>query len=263
MVEAAIIAGYRVFGFTEHAPRYHDRYLYAEEVEQGWDLQTLHDQFRRYALHLDSLIEKFQDRIEILRGFEAEIVPPEDYPERMQDLRAQLPFDYIVGSVHYVNDIIIDYTPELFQKAVNRAGGLEQLQVQYYQHLRDMVDALRPEVIGHFDLIRRFAGPIVPSKVVLAAAREALEAAAAQRCILDVNTGAYRKGLEHPYPAPEFVKLARDLNIPFCFGDDSHRPSEVGAGIDAARHYLLSLGVREVSCLRRTDGPLVQQRIAL
>jgi histidinol-phosphatase (PHP family) len=239
------------------------RYLYAEEVERGWDLESLRVQFQLYAQHLHLVAERYKDRISILKGFEAEIVPPDRYPQIMEGLMVEGGFDYMVGSVHYVNDIIIDYTPALFQKAVERAGGLEQLQLQYYRHVRDMVMALRPAVIGHFDLIRRFAGPITPSASVLAAAGEALEVAALHGSILDVNTGAYRKGLEYPYPAPEFVRLARDLGVRFCFGDDSHRPSEVGSGIDAARQYLLEHGVKEVSCLHRESGELMVHPIPL
>ena len=44
-----------------------------------------------------------------------------------------------------------------------------------------------------------------------------------------------RKGLGHPYPARHIVRTAMEMGIPFCFGDDSHGPAQVGAGIADAR----------------------------
>lgn len=79
-------------------------------------------------------------------------------------------------------------------------------------------------------------------------------------CILDLNTAGWRKGLDTPYPAPWPVRRAREMQIPFCFGDDSHGPELVGAGMDEARDYLLSNGVTTVTVLRR-DGNVVTREV--
>ena len=73
----------------------------------------------------------------------------------MQGLRQRHGFEYIVGSVHYVAGHIIDYREEDFQQAVRACGGLEQTILRYYETVTRMVRALRPEVVGHLDLIAR------------------------------------------------------------------------------------------------------------
>ena len=51
--------------------------------------------------------------------------------------------------------------------------------------------------------------------------------------------------------------------VPFCFGDDSHRPCEVGAGLDEARAYLLQNGVSTLTFLTRERGEVVKRTAAL
>ena len=49
------------------------------------------------------------------------------------------------------------------------------------------------------------------------------------------------------------------MGIGFCFGDDSHGPDQVGAGIEDAREYLLENGVDRVTTLTREDGEVVRK----
>jgi histidinol-phosphatase (PHP family) len=136
-----------------------------------------------------------------------------------------------------------------------------------------MVTSLRPDVVGHLDLIKRNCGPIglsagaLESPSVRKAALCALEAVGATGSILDLNTAAWRKGLDEPYPAPWLVREAHSMGIGFCFGDDSHRPGDVGAGIDAAAEYLIANGVDHIVTLAREGdvrtGKVVQRTVPL
>jgi histidinol-phosphatase (PHP family) len=170
-------------------------------------------------------------------------------------------FDYMVGSVHHVDDISIDGTPNDFERAMEGRGGLEPLALAYYEAVASMVRALTPEVVAHLDLIRKnghlFGAVDTP------AIREAADAAltVVRECggILDLNTAGWRKGLDSPYPAPWLVKRAHEMGVPFCFGDDSHGPEFVGEGIDDARDYLLANGVETVTVLNRNADTLTRR----
>ena len=265
LLDAAVAGGMAVFGVTEHCPRVEPERLYEEERALGWTVETLDRLFRQYAAELDRIIPEYAGRLEVLKGFEAEVVPEDRYVSLAREWRERLGFDYIVGSVHYVAGHIIDYTPDRFARAVEAAGGPEGACVAYFQNVAQMVLALRPEVVGHFDLIRRCFpdDTVVSAPAARGAAREALAAAREAGAILDVNTGGYRKGLGHPYPAPWIVEEARKMGIPLCFGDDSHSAAQVGAGIDAARQYLLAHGVREITFLRRGKSGLNRETAPL
>lgn len=280
IVAAAVARGYHTFGIAEHAPRFHDRYLYPEEVAMGWDIEKVQRDFEAYAresaaLAADCRLSIAYCRLKdkkgvqpfcLLRGFEAEVVPPGDYGRLMNGLRARHGFDYVVGSVHWVNDVITDHSKAKFDEAAAKCGGQEALAVMYYEQMAEMVEAVRPEVVGHVDVLRKYASPreAVETPRARDAVRAALEAIRAHGCILDINTGGLRHGLGSPYPAPWLLRMAvHEFGIGVCFGDDSHSPEDVGAGIIETRQYLIDNGVEHITYLTREGQAIVRRTASL
>ena len=265
VVEAAAAAGLKTFGLSEHAPRSEDRFLYPSERQKGFGVERLQSDFAAYVIEAKMLAREFSDRIEILVGFEAEVVPGASYAAQMLAIRERYALEYMVGSVHYVGEIQIDGTLEEFHAAVAEAGGIESLAVRYYDTVAEMVARLKPEVVGHLDLIRRNAptGADLQTTAIAAAVDRALQSVKESGAVLDLNTAGWRKGLGNPYPAPWLVKRANELGIEFCFGDDSHSPAQVGDGIDRAREYLLELDVTSIRSLRRARGEIHSTIVAL
>ena len=265
MLEAAVGRRMCLFGVTEHAPRVEPERLYDEERAMGWTTDTLAELFARYAREVEELKEVYAGRLVILKGFEAEVVPEPGWEDLTRRWKREYGFDYVVGSVHYVAGHIIDYREEHFRRAVDAAGGMEAVAIQYFRNVAAMAVRLRPEVIGHFDLIRKqFVDDMsLYTSMVRKAALEALEAVRDAGCILDINTGGYRKGLGRPYPAGFITQAAADLGIPVCPGDDSHAADEVGYGLEEAREYLLRHGVRKVTLLWPESGGLGRRTVPL
>jgi histidinol-phosphatase (PHP family) len=262
VLDAAVANGFAAYGISEHAPRLGEQWLYDTECEMGWDVAKISADFERYAADSARLQREYADRLEILRGFEAEVVPPDRYVEVMLGYRERYAFDYMVGSVHFVDALLIDGPVDLFNCAVDGRGGLEPFAVAYYEAMAGMIENLKPEVVGHFDLIRKNAPPDadLETPAIRDAAKLALKAAQVNNCILDLNTAGWRKDLGTPYPAPWLVRLAHDMRVPFCFGDDSHGPDDVGAGIDEGREYLLDCGVQTVTTLRKAENGALEHR---
>lgn len=265
VIEAAIAKGFKTYGISEHAPRHGERYLYANERERGWTLEKIAADFETYGKAVFALADEYASRITILRGYEIEVVPHDRYAEIMLDYRTRFRFDYMVGSVHYLHDISIDSSVEEFEEVLKITGGLEELALEYYASVAAMIEALEPEVVGHLDLVRKnghLFGPL-DTAAIRKAVERTLEVAKAHHCILDLNTAGWRKGLDSPYPAPWLLKRAHEMGVPFCFGDDSHGPELVGAGIEPAREYLLANGVESVAVLVRTGDRVVRETVPL
>jgi histidinol-phosphatase (PHP family) len=265
VLEAAVAAGLTTFGLSEHAPRSEDRFLYPSERQQGFTVQRLRSDFDAYTVEAKALAREFADRIEILVGFEAEVVPSVSYADQMLAIREEYALEYMVGSVHYVGEIQIDGTIEEFHAALAEWGGFESVAVRYYDAVAEMAARLKPEVVGHLDLIRRNAPAAadLETAAITAAADRALQSVKESGAILDLNTAGWRKGLGNPYPAPWLVKRANELGIGFCFGDDSHGAAQVGDGIDRAREYLMGLGVTSIRVLRRSRGEIASTVVPL
>jgi histidinol-phosphatase (PHP family) len=265
LLEAAVARGLHTYGVAEHAPRYEERHLYPEEIEMGWDIAKLVADFEAYAAATEALAREYEGRLTVLRGFEAEVVPAGRYADVMLGLRDTYSFDYMVGSVHYVNDFLFDYSAEAFSEAVAREGGLEHLAVRYYEAVAEMVAAMNPEVVAHIDVIRKYAAPHgrVDTPAIRDAAIAALDVVRTHDAILDVNTGAYRRGDTTPYPAPWLIEAAHSKDISFCLGDDSHAPDQVGAHFEKARDYLLEQQVHTITTLARSDTTIVRKKVPL
>ncbi len=261
-IEAAIDIGLSAYGISEHAPRYEERHIYDSERGKGYTLERLSREFESYASTSRKLQEEFAGRFALLRGFEAEAVPEDRYVDLMQALRNDHMFDYCVGSVHHVAGISIDESPAHCRQAIEACGGVAAFARRYFQALRTMIEALRPDVLAHFDLLKLYLprNAVPDDDETMMAASGAMDAALRHGCIMDLNTAGWRKGLGEPYPGPRFVQMARDRGVPFCFGDDSHRPEQVGAYIDRARQYLQRHGVMSVTVLERI-GSRTRQRV--
>ncbi len=265
VLDAAIAAGFTTYGVSEHVPRVGEQYLYENEVELGWTVEKIVDDFERYGETIFQVADEYADRLTVLRGFEIEVVPHNSYIELMTTYRQRFKFDYMVGSVHYIDDTSIDGPPKEFEHVMKLRGGLEPLAIRYYESVAEMVRALKPEVVGHLDLIRKNGHLFgdVDTPAVREAAQATLETVKDCGGILDLNTAGWRKGLDSPYPAPWLVQCAREMGVPFCFGDDSHGPDTVGAGVDDARQYLMENGVKSVTVLRRNGSEVTREQVAL
>lgn len=255
VVERAARAGFTHYGLSEHAPRDRERDLYPEERERSLTPRDLAATFEAYAREAERLREAYAGRLELLVGFETERLPPERWVERMSALRAEGPFEYVVGSVHDVDGTWIDLDPGTTQELQGRLGGREALEVRYFEALAELVERVRPEVVGHVDLVRRFDPPGGGlTSAGLAAAEEVLGAARRVGAALDVNSGALRRG-GPLYPCAELLARARAMDLPVTLGDDSHGVDQVGAGLEAALEAISRAGYERVHYLvRGTEG---------
>jgi len=243
IVVAYIERGFDWVGITEHAPPVDDRFRYPEEIKAGLNARQLYGRFERYITACRRLQKKYIQTIQLYVGFETE-ASSGSIPF-IQDLARLFKPDYIVGSVHHVDDIGFDYSPEWYARAVAATGSLEALYCRYFDAQYQFLSAVRPKVVGHFDLIRIFdpsyeatlALPSVQKRV-----RRNLELVHSMDMIMDVNVRAITKGAAEPYPTRPILRQAIAMGIAVAPGDDSHGVDTVGLNIDRAVEVLQNLG---------------------
>ncbi len=262
VVERAIEAGFTHYGLSEHVPRYRREELYPEEQDlTPADLERI---FEAYVVRAQELRERYADRIQLLFGFETERLPPSEWASRMGELRQRHRPDFIIGSVHDVDGTFIDFTAEVTSALAAQLGGNEALQIRYFQALSELVTTLRPEVVGHIDLIRKFDGPSASfSPRVLAHIEATLEIIVAAGAVLDVNAAPHRRGLGPVYPLPEILALAHRMGVGVTLGDDSHGAHDVGVGLDACLRAIAQAGYSELCYFTREGGVVEKRRAAL
>jgi len=82
-------------------------------------------------------------------------------------------------------------------------------------------------------------------------AQPALDRIAAAGMALEINSSGLRKPVHEIYPSALLLSLAKERDIPICFGSDAHRPEEVGWQFDAALALARSVGYTHAMQFRR------------
>jgi histidinol-phosphatase (PHP family) len=175
--------------------------------ERHYTAVTLKKNFADYIAEAIRLREIYSSKIEIFIGFESEWIRPSTNDDVQEVLRTYADsLELFIGSIHHVLETPIDYDREKYELAREKAGGTdEKLFVQYFTEMTAMLHALKPPVVGHFDLIRlksdtpdtQFEGMEDVWEII----RRNLDYIASYGGILEINSAALRKGLVEPYPS--------------------------------------------------------------
>ena len=220
-------------GITEHAPAYKEELLYTDQKAAGLSPEFLFDRFGRYMQECRRLQKKYSSEITIYPAMEIETYS--GYETFVPHLIKTFKPDYIVGSVHFVNDLNFDYSQEMYAKAAVSVGGIDKLYEAYFDIQYGMIKFLKPAVVGHFDLIRIF-DPEYRERMEKPSIRLKIERNLALvkelNLILDFNLRALVKGADEPYITGSILETVKEYDINIAPGDDSHGVSNVGNYMD-------------------------------
>lgn len=236
--------GFTHVGISEHMPPVSEELMYVDEREKGLTPEQLMDRFESYIKTGKSLKYKYRSSIKIYIGLETETYT--GYESHISNIIDRHKPDYMVGSVHHVNDLCFDYSKEFYEKAVESCGGINKFYEEYFDLQYEMISKIKPQVVGHFDLARIFDAEYekrLSNKNIKKKIRRNLELIKKNNLIIDYNQRALLKNMKEPYPAKNILKDILDLGISIVPGDDSHDVSSVGYKINSAMDYLLDQGV--------------------
>ncbi|MDQ0196649.1 histidinol-phosphatase HisJ [Paenibacillus wynnii] len=248
-VQRGIELGLEQLGLSDHLPLIHvDPAQYYPEM--AMPLAEL----PRYVEECFALKERYRGVIDLRVGLEADYI--EAYEEVIRDLLAPYPWDYLIGSVHFLGEWdITDY------RQVQGWEGKDVLEVyrRYYDAVSKSATSGLYDIIGHIDVIKRF-GYVPVTEEAQAEVRElelgALKAIASSGIAMELNASGLTKPCKEMFPATHVLKQALELGIPLTLGSDAHDPAKLGEGLPEARRQLWETGFRELSVFedrRRTS----------
>jgi histidinol-phosphatase (PHP family) len=214
----AVAVGLSEIGFSDHSPMQRDDF----------------DDWRMAFSDLDAYVAKVQKaraefpNLSIKLSLEVDYIP--GHEEWIKSLAGRHPWDYLIGSVHYVSGSWDFDNP----KKLSEWKKHDPFEVwsMYFDRLTMAAESKLFDTIGHADLCKKFC--YYPKEDCTGIFARFLKAAAANDVAIEINTAGLRKDCKEMYPSAKFLQMAREHRVPLTFGSDAHAPKEVGMDFDQA-----------------------------
>jgi histidinol phosphate phosphatase HisJ family len=194
-----------------------------------------------YSNYIDSLKNKYTDKIKVLKGIEIGI-QPQVTAENIK-LSESTDFDFIIGSIHVI-DKMDPYTGEYYQGKTKEEAYSRYLQAIYGGTL----SFKKYDVIGHIGYIRRY-GDIKDRSMDYRDYSDILDKILSEVIQegkgIEVNTSGLRGILGTTIPDDSILKRYRELGGEIItIGSDAHAPKDIGSNFSEVCELLKHIGYK-------------------
>ncbi len=212
------------------------------------------EELPRYVEECLMLKERYKGQLDIRVGLEGDYI--EGYEEQIERIITDYPWDYVIGSVHFLGEW--DITDH---RQIHGWEGKDPLAVytQYYDAVQKAAATGLYDFMGHLDAIKRFKfgpGPEQEQEVI-ELEKAALAAVARSGKAMELNASGLSKPCEEMFPSRRMLVEAVRLGIPLTLGSDAHQPGKLGEHLDQARRLLTEIGVKEVATFEKRKRTMV------
>ena len=220
------------FRFKEFAPMYDSVCAYSAYVNAWYQRQVGIVEYEDY-LELIQRVRKEHFPVKIRFGLEV------CYFKEFEDLTAELTkdkgFDFLLGSVHFVDDFAFDH------KAEHWAGiDVDRIYRKYFEDSVSLAKSGLFDEIGHPDAIKLFGHR--PSYPLTAYYERLAVALSEHHMYADQNSGVYRRCSETAGLGmdEELIRILKKHQVKIITSSDAHCPEDVGYKIREMNHFISS-----------------------
>ena len=235
--EAAEERGIEELGVAEHIHRF----------VQSLDVWA-HPWYRHWAKDdLDAYCDFVRDS-GLKLGIEADYLPGRE--DRLATLLDARPWDYVVGSIHFLSDAAVDLhgEPDWEEWDVWRSADPEKVWARYFETLGEAARTGMFDILAHPDLVKVWGpGVPVPDGDLRRFYERAMDGIDDSDVAVEVSTAGLRKPAGEIYPARAFLEMCLEAGRPVALSSDAHRPEQLGYEYERALELLDGLGVSEVA----------------
>ena len=173
----------------------------------------------------------FAPDLSIRLGLECDWI--EGHETWIEELATRAPFDYLIGSVHYLEPgWAVDDPDPKWQGKWQDPDAIDEIWTKYWSLYVECISSGLFDILAHPDLVKKFGHR--PSGDLRRFYEPSIEAARNVGVAIELSTAGLRKPCAEMYPARDFLELARQADIPLVIGSDAHLPEDVGADFDTA-----------------------------
>jgi histidinol-phosphatase (PHP family) len=235
--EVAAERGVQALGASEHVHRF-------RQALEVWQHPFWQDSARD---DLDEYCEFVRNETTLALGIEADYIAGAE--DRMANLLDARDWDYVIGSVHFIQNRAIDMPGEW---DIWRGSDPDKVWRRYFETLGEAARTGLYDIIAHPDLVKVWGedGPR-PERDPRFHYEAAMDGIASSDVAIEVSTAGLRKPVEEIYPARAFLEMCLEVGRPVALSSDAHTPNDLAYRYDEALEYLDSLDVRELAVFER------------
>jgi histidinol-phosphatase (PHP family) len=201
---------------------------------------------------LERLQRLFSGKLIIRLGIE--IAEPHLYPQSAIEVLRRIPFDYVLGSVHFVGSNF------MFDEAYFRTHTADEVYRAYFTEVETMLQIADIDILAHLDVPVRTAKPIFgfdPTSYE-DQIRRILLTVIERNLALDINVAGLRKAAQNLMPDPLILNLYAGMGGErVTLGSDAHSASQVGLHLDTALEAIRAVGISYITQYERRQAHLV------
>jgi histidinol-phosphatase (PHP family) len=228
-VKQALKIGLKEIGFSDHAPMAH-------KPMPGITMPF--EDLPKYNAMIEDVRKLYSFQISIKIGLESDFLP--GYESKTKSIIDSYPYDYIIGSVHFIDDWAFD-DPDTHENW--QIHDVDETYLKYYSLLRQSAKTGFFQIIGHCDLPKKFGA--MPTIDLTDEIKTTAKVFKDTGVTVEINTAGLRKSICQIYPALNCLKIYRKAGVPLTFGSDAHDPQDVGKDFDRAVDLAKSAGYKE------------------
>ena len=243
--EAASERGIEELGVAEHI----HRFIQSLEI---WR----HPWWQRWAQDdVDAYCEFVREETDMRLGIEADFVAGRE--DRIANFLDARDWDYVVGSVHFVQDAAVDLEGPAWEHVWGRGDRADKVWERYFETLAQAARSGLYDIMAHPDLVKVWgsARPL-PERDPRHYYEPAVEAMLETDVAIELSTAGLRKPAGELYPAPALLEMAVDAGLPIALSSDAHEPGQLGYRYDDALAALAEAGVTELCVFERRQRRL-------
>lgn len=162
--------------------------------------------------------------------------------KNIKELTSLKDFDYIIGSVHYINGWAFDH-PDYKHKF--KENDIDIIYQSYFDIVDNAVKSDLFDVLGHIDLIKKW-GDRPKKKDVINYIKPVLSNIKDANLVVELNSSGLRKEVQEIYPQYEIIELMKEMDIEITFGSDAHHPSQIALDLDKLIFLAKKVGYKNI-----------------
>lgn len=257
-LENAIRKGIKEVGIVDHLYRFTECRTYFEKnvlldetpigtLQKQWLDLVMTESMDHFAESITRNKEKWAKQgVRLKVGVEADYF--EDGEEDLSELLSKHNWDFINGSVHFINGWGFDnpQTIDEFEKC-----DVTSLYEDFFRIVEKATRSGLFDFISHLDNIKVF-GYRPHADSLLPMYKKVIKALKEMNAATEVNAGLYyRFPVKEMCPCEPFLDLLIEENIPLLISSDAHFPEDLGAYINENIEMLYQKGVRQIATFER------------